>query len=107
VAQRENICHETRKDLSSHHRSNSSTGNFMRRLYRSGGRLEKVLTSSRMNVGHSEEPLVGKPASTSGRIDAVKIYCPCISFTLFFRGSFYLDNYKMSSLMNVSQFSLP
>jgi hypothetical protein len=54
----------------------------------------------------SEEPLVGKPASTSGRIDAVKIYRPCISFTLFFRGSFYLDNYKMSSLMNVSQFSL-
>jgi len=53
VAQRENICHETRKDLSSHHRSNSSTGNFMRRLYRSGGRLEKVLTSSRMNVGHT------------------------------------------------------
>jgi hypothetical protein len=72
-----------------------------------GDRLEEVLTSSRNERGtHSEEPMVGEPASTSGRINAVKIYCP--AFLLHFSSKAFISTtINMSSLMNVSRFPVP
>jgi hypothetical protein len=71
-----------------------------------GDRLGEVLTSSERGT-HLEEPLVDEPASTSGRIDAVKIYCPAFLLHFSSEGAFISTTIKMSSLMNVSRFPVP